>query len=141
MRRFVLLIAAAGLFASAAVSDAQPRRWRAYDDYYGGGYVQPSGTTYYGGSGPYYTSSSPYYSNGTYYSSAPYYSQFYTSTAPWTSADWYKNATLTARSTTDGQSGIVQASNNEPVTQPAPQYGLRIDDVVAGGAAKKADLR
>jgi membrane-associated protease RseP (regulator of RpoE activity) len=107
MKRSVMLIAVASLLVSAGVSDAQLRRWRAYNDgYYGAGYVEP----------------------------APFYS---TSSGPWTSADWYKNATWTSRGAADG---IVQAGNYEPATQPA-SWGLRIDDVVAGSAAKKANLR
>ena len=150
MKRFVLLIAAAGLFVSAAVSDAAPRRWGAYSDYYGYGYVEPWGTGYYYGSIPYYYSSTPYYSNA-YYSSTPYSSNgmyysstqpMFGSTGPWTSGDWYKNAMMTSRGTADSQGGVVQASNYEPVGQPtSAHYGLLIDDVVAGGAAKKADLR
>jgi len=150
MKRFVFLIAAAGLFVSAAVSDAVPPRWRAYDDgYYGWGYVGPWGTTYYG-NGPNYSSTSPYYYSDGSYSSGPVYSNgmynsapFYTtSTGPWASADWYKNSTTTSRGAADAaQGGIVQAGNKEVTPQPAPQGGLRIDDVVPGGAAKKADLR
>jgi len=138
MKRFVLLIAAAGLFVSAAVSDAAPRRWRVYDGDYEVGYVGPGGVTYYRGYGygyPYYYSTGPIYSSIT-----PYY----TSTGPWTSADWYKNATWTSRGMADGapQGGIVQTSNYEPATQPpVMNWGLRIDEVVPGGAAKKADLR
>ena len=62
MKRFVLLIAAAGLFVSAAVSDAAPRRWRVYDGDYEVGYVGPGGVTYYRGYGYGY----PYYGYGGY---------------------------------------------------------------------------
>ena len=133
MKRFVLFIAAAGLFLSAAMSDAAPRRWRVYDDYswnVGPGYYDTYGYSY------------PYYSNGTYYSSPGSYYGTYTYTAPWTSTDWYKSAAMTSRGSEGAmQSGIVQ-TNYETISQPStPQYGLFINEVLPNGVAKKADLR
>jgi len=161
MKRFVLLAAVASLFISAAVSNAAPWRGRAYDGYYGWGYAEPWVSAYYGQyaySYPYYYnypyygsypsySGYPYYSSaGPFYSNYPVYSStepFYTaSTGPWASADWYKNVPMASRGTTDGavQNGVVQAGYTTTTQPAATQWGLLIDEVVPGGAAKKADL-
>ncbi len=165
MNRFALLLAGFGVVMLATTSEAAPRIFgggygNGYNGgtgigigygngYYGNGfnngyYGNGYNNGYYGNRGYGYNPYNGGYSNGVLnngYSSN--YGGNYQGTYYGVPSNWYSSSPWTTRGNTvvTTPNTIAPATFNDTTAVSAGHWGLRVDEVMNDGAAKKADLR